>query len=372
MKKTIIPVIALTALLSAAICRMSDMGVSEKIDYISAFIEEAMLEYNVPGVSIAVINNSEIEWAKGYGVTDIETNAPVTETTLFQAASISKPVSAMAALKFVQDGKIQLEENINNYLTTWKIPDNGFTQNKKVTLKNILSHTGGITVHGFRGYKKSEGIPALLEVLNGTAPANSAPIRVDIEPGTAYRYSGGGYTIMQQALIDIAHMTFPEIMLETVLSRIGMDYSTYEQPLQENLVQFAAAGHRREGELVQEKRHIYPEMAAAGLWTIPGDLAKFAIEIQKSLKGESNKVLSQKMTQLMLTPYISDNYGLGLGISERAGKLFFEHGGDNNGFKCLLTASVNTGAGIAIMTNGDQGSRLCSDVVAKIEKLYNW
>ncbi len=161
-------------------------------------------------------------------------------------------------------------------------------------------------------------------------------------------------------------------MRETVLSRISMDYSTYEQPIPGSMVQFAAAGHMIFGEPVQEKRHIYPEMAAAGLWTTPGDLAKFAIEIQKSLKGESNKVLSQEMIELMVTPYISDNYGLGLRILERAGKPFFWHSGGNEGFKCLLTASINTGVGVAIMTNGDLGRLLCIDVVAEIEKLYKW
>ena len=372
MKKILISIIAAPVFLLAAFCHVFDPGLHVKMDDISVFIEKEMIEYNVPGVSIAVISNYEIDWAKGYGVADIETNEPVTETTLFQAASISKPVTAMAALRFVMDGEIQLKENINNYLTNWKIPDNEFTQNKKVTLKNILSHTGGITVNGFRGYKKSEGIPTLLQILDGLTPANSAPIRVDTEPGKKYRYSGGGYTIIQQALIDITQMPFPEIMHEAVLSRIGMDYSTYEQPLPESLLQFAAAGHRSSGESVKEKRHIYPEMAAAGLWTTPGDLAKFAIEIQKSLKSKSNKVLSREMTELMVTPYISDNYGLGLRISERAGKPFFRHTGGNEGFKCLLSASLDTGVGVIIMTNGDMGVPLCNDIVEKIEKLYKW
>ena len=141
-----------------------------------------MKHYKVPGLSIAVINNHQIEWARSYGVTDIETRQPVTTKTLFQAGSISKPVAAMVALKKVEQGKIALDENINNKLTSWKLPDNEFTAKKKVSLANLLSHTGGLTVHGFPGYAINEKIPTLQQVLDGAEPANTAPVRVDMEP----------------------------------------------------------------------------------------------------------------------------------------------------------------------------------------------
>lgn len=372
MRKSLNFILPFFVLITIPFCSTTGGSDRPDIEEISLFIEEAMVEYFVPGVSIAVIIDFKLDWTRGFGETDIETRDPVTERTLFQAASISKPVAAMAALKFVQDGKIGLDDNINISLESWKIPDNRYTANKKVTLKNILSHTAGLTVSGFRGYKTSENKPDIIQILNGENPSNSGAIRVDIEPGTEYRYSGGGYTVMQQALVELMQKPFPKIMRETVLSKLDMDYSTYDQPLPESLLKFASSGHGRTGDPIEEKIHIYPEMAAAGLWTTPSDLARFAIEIQKSLKGKSNKVLSQETAQQMITPYISEDYGLGLQITKRDGKSYFGHGGSNAGFKCLMIASVDEGVGVVIMTNGDLGNQLYRDILEKIEEVYNW
>src|SRR6185369_1366057 len=185
-------------------------------------IQERMKHYKVPGVSIAIIRDFKVEWAKAYGLKDVETNEPVTTETLFQAGSISKPVAAMVALKKVEQGKIALDENINNKLTSWKLPDNEFTAKRKVTLANLLSHTGGLTVHGFPGYAVGEKIPTLPQVLDGAPPANTAPVRVDIEPGTKHRYSGGGTTIAQLAIMDIEKKPYPQIARETVLGPLNM------------------------------------------------------------------------------------------------------------------------------------------------------
>jgi len=208
-------------------------------------IEERMKHWKVPGLSIAVVKDFKVEWARAYGVKDIETKEPVTTDTLFQAGSISKPVAAMVALKRVQDGKIALDENINNKLQTWKLPDNEFTTKKKVTLANLLSHTGGLTVHGFPGYAVDEKIPTLPQVLDGTEPANTAAVRVDLEPGTKFRYSGGGTTIAQLAIMDIEKKPYPQIAKETVLGPLNMTNSTYSQPLPDDWRKKAASGHER-------------------------------------------------------------------------------------------------------------------------------
>lgn len=206
-----------------------------------------MKHWKVPGLSVAVVKDFKVEWARTYGVKDVETKEPVTADTLFQAGSISKPVAAMVALKRVQDGKISLDENINDKLQTWKLPDNEFTAKKKVTLANLLSHTGGLTVHGFPGYAVDEKIPTLPQVLNGTEPANTAPVRVDMEPGTKFRYSGGGTTIAQLAIMDIEKKAYPQIAKETVLGPLNMTNSTYSQPLPDDWRKKAASGHRGEG-----------------------------------------------------------------------------------------------------------------------------
>ncbi len=364
--------IFLTILVIAVFLFISCGGVDTsgaKVD-LAALVDELMLEHNVPGVSIAVIQDYKIAWTEQYGIKDIETNEPVEEKTLFQAASCSKPVAAMAALKLAEEGKIDLETDVNEELIYWKLPENEFTENNKVTLKQLLSHTGGLTVHGFRGYKPTEDVPTLVEILDGDGPCNSDAIRVDMEPGTKYRYSGGGYTIMQKMLIDVEQKLFPLIMHERVFKHIKMDFSTYEQPLPEALVRFAASGHRSSGVPVRGRRHIYPEMAAAGLWTTPTDLAKFLIEIQLSLQGKSNEVLSKEMAELMITP-VDNNYALGLGIRDENGVVSFGHGGSNEGFKCTMNATVN-GNGYVIMTNGDRGPRVYSEIIKHIRELYNW
>ncbi|MFC1733023.1 serine hydrolase domain-containing protein [candidate division KSB1 bacterium] len=384
MKRTTIFLFALIVLCTAVSCGNVDDGLTAaRIDRIvnklvplesgepvlDRSLEGRMEYYDVPGVSIAVINNFEIEWAEGFGILDKESGAPVTGRTLFQAASISKPVAAMAALKLAQDGRIGLSDNINNYLKTWKLPENEHTADRPVTLSHLLSHSGGTTVHGFRGYEPSEEIPTLRQVLNGESPANSDPVRVDMPPGTRYRYSGGGVTIMQVALMDITGRPFPGIAREYVLQPLGMLHSTYDQPLPSGLVQFAASGYRSNGREVEGKRHIYPEMAAAGLWTTPSDLAKFAIEVQLSIKGESNRVLSREMAERMVTAFADTVYGLGFSLTQKG---YFGHSGSNEGFKCNLIAHLENGYGAVVMTNGDRGSLLIREILQAIAREYEW
>jgi CubicO group peptidase (beta-lactamase class C family) len=335
-------------------------------------IYDRMKKHNVPGVSIAVINNFKVEWGKGYGYSEKEAEDPVTETTLFQAASISKPVASFAALKKVQDGKLSLYEDINNKLVSWKLPGNEFTNKKKVTLKHLVSHSGGVTVHGFRGYAVDEDVPSLVQLLDGESPANSAPIRVDMLPGTRFRYAGGGYCILQQALIDIENKDFPDIMRQTVLDPLEMNHSTYEQPLPSEKITKAAVGYLPNGDPVDGKRHTYPEMAAAGLWTTPSDLARFAVEIQLSLKNKSNRVLSKELVDEMLTPFVSSTMGLGLALQKQGDTVYFSHGGANAGFRCYLIAHKEKGYGAAIMTNSNSGGALYQEILRGIAKEYQW
>lgn len=333
-------------------------------------IEERMKFWKVPGVSVAAIKDFKIEWSRSYGVKDIDTKEPVTTETLFQAGSISKPVAAMVALKRVQDGKIALDEDINNKLQTWKLPDNEFTAKKKVTLANLLSHTGGLTVHGFPGYAVDKKIPTLSQVLDGTEPANTAAVRVDMEPGTKFRYSGGGTTVAQLAIMDIEKKPYPEIAKETVLGPLNMTNSTYSQPLPDDWRKKAASGHKRDGSLVAGKLHVYPEMAAAGLWTTPTDLAKFAIEVQLSYAGRSNKILSKEMTEKMVTPFM-EQAGLGFFIDKRGNSVYIGHDGADEGFKALLTMHREKGYGAVVMANSDSG-QILGEVVRSIAREYNW
>jgi CubicO group peptidase (beta-lactamase class C family) len=330
-----------------------------------------MKHYKIPGVSVAVINDFKIDWAKAYGVKDIETNEPVTTETLFQAGSISKPVAAMVALKKVEQGKIALDEDINNKLKTWKLPENSLTAQKKVTLTHLLSHTGGLTVHGFPGYAAGEKIPTLSQVLDGTEPANTAAVRVDLEPGSRFRYSGGGSTIAQLAIMDIEKQEYPRIAHDTVLNPLNMTSSTYSQPLPAETRKKAASGHRGNGRLVEGKIHVYPEMAAAGLWTTPTDLAKFGIEAQLSLAGKSNKVLSKETISKMVTPVMPGAPGLGFFVEKHGNGTYFGHGGADEGFRAQLLVHRDKGYGAVVMVNSDNG-QIIGEIIRAIAKEYQW
>jgi len=337
----------------------------------SMTIADRMTHYKVPGVSVAFFDHGQIIWTKTYGFADVASKKPVTPDTLFQAASISKPVAALAALRLVQDGKLTLDEDVNVKLRTWKVPENAFTVKEKVTVRRILSHSAGLTVHGFAGYASDEPVPTVVQILNGEKPANSDPIRVDVVPGTLWRYSGGGYVVLQTLLSDVTGKPFPQIMRELVLAPAGMTHSTYDQPLAKNRTQEAATAYRSNGDPVKGGAHTYPETAPAGLWTTPSDLARVAIEVQAEYAGKSSKILSQEMARQMLTRQIGV-WGLGFGLDSAGGQAAFGHGGANEGFRCNLHTYTDSGQGLAVMTNSDSGGELTQEIFRSVAKEYGW
>jgi CubicO group peptidase (beta-lactamase class C family) len=334
-------------------------------------LSEMMARFHIPGVSIAVIHNGSIEWARGFGLRQIDGNKPVDAETLFQAGSISKPVAALAALHLVQAGKLSLDADVNTELTTWKLLSSPAANGKSVTLRELLTHTGGTTVHGFPGYAANAPVPSLVDVLNGEPPANTPAIRIESEPGSKWNYSGGGYTIMQQMLLDAAHESFPQLLHDTVLAPIGMTHSTYQQPLPDIQRSDAATPYDGKGAPIPGGAHTYPEMAAAGLWTTPSDLAKYAMEVERSFAGNANHVLSKDMTQQMLTPG-KGNWGLGVQIGGSPSDPYFSHGGVNEGFESLFVAYRNHGDGAVVMTNAQGGSLLADSLMRSIAMEYGW
>ena len=333
---------------------------------------DRMKYFHVPGVSIAVINNANIEWTCGYGVLETNGNKQVSPETLFQAASISKPVSAMMVLRLVEQGELDLDSDVNKFLSSWQIPENEHTEKNKVTLRGILSHTAGLTVHGFQGYGVDADVPSLLQILNGELPANSSPIRVDVAPGSMVRYSGGGYTVIQQILENISDKTFDELLQTEILDKLNMHSSTFEQPLPIQLREKAATGHFGTDIPIKGKWHTYPEKAAAGLWTTPTDLANFAIEIMKSCENQSNKILSASMANSMITP-VKEAYGLGLRIKKLGNNIIrFSHGGGNEGFRCYVAAYKGNKQGAVVMTNSDNGDYLITEIMNSISNAYEW
>jgi len=332
-------------------------------------IVERMKATGIKGLSIAVIHSYKIEWAKGYGWADVEEKRNVTTSTRFQAASISKSLNSMGILKLVQMGKLNPEADINNYLISWKFPYDSLSKNKKISTYNLLSHSAGLDIHGFPGYERTDTFPAIQQILDGKRPANTKAVRSLYEPGIKVEYSGGGTTISQLILTDVTGSNYAEWMQKNVLQPLGMTNSSYQQPPADtaNL----ATGYYGNGNPVPGKYHVYPEQAAAGLWTTPTDLAKYIIECQLALEGKSQKVLSPAMTKKRLTPYIDSVAALGVFIENRKGYRWFNHNGGNEAFLCTSYGSMDGGNGVVIMINGENFA-VISELVNSVAIVYDW
>ena len=332
-------------------------------------IEKRMKETAIQGLSIAVIRNYKIEWAKGYGWADLEEKRKVTTDTRFQAASISKSINSMGVLKLVEMGKLDPEADINNYLTGWKFPYDTVSKNKKISAYNLLSHTAGLDIHGFPGYKKTDTLPTLQQILDGKRPANTKAVRSLFEPGTKFKYSGGGTTISQLILSNVTNSNYADWMQKNVLQPLGMTNSSYQQP--PTVTGNLATGYYGNEKPVTGKYHVYPEQAAAGLWTTPTDLAKYIIECQLALEGRSKKVLSPEMMKKRLTPYIDSNAALGVFIERRNGQSYFNHNGGNEAFLCTSYGSMLGGNGVVIMINGENFA-VIGELLNSVAIVYDW
>jgi CubicO group peptidase (beta-lactamase class C family) len=334
-------------------------------------IQERMKYHNIHGASIAVVNDFKLEWARGYGWADTSDKRAVTTHTLFQAASISKSLNAVGVLKLVDKKTLDLEKDINSYLRSWKFPyDTAKTQNVPITVSHLLSHTAGLTVNGFPGYKWTDALPSDKDILDGTRPANTGAIRSEFRPGVRVKYSGGGTTVTKKIIMDLSGKPYADYMREEVLEPMGMINSFFEQPPPPASFRYLATAYFRNGNPVTGKFHLYPEQAADGLWTSPTDLSSFIIELQLSLEGKSNKVLSQELARKMLTP-VMENAGLGVFIDTKGSRKFFGHAGGNAGFRCQYYGSIEGGDGVVIMVNSDNGA-IIPELLNSVATVYGW
>ncbi len=334
-------------------------------------ITERMAKYHVKGLSIAVIHDYKVEWAKGYGWADESEQRPVTTATLFEPGSISKSLNAIGMLKLAQDKKVDLYSDVNTYLQSWKFPYDSLSKGKLITLADLLSHNAGLSTHGFPGHPVNGPMPTLLQVLDGQPPAVTPAVRSMFEPGLKFQYSGGGTSISQLMLTDITKQPYEVWMYENVLKPIGMVNSTYAQPPSKSMQPLCATGYNRDGIPVLDKFHVYPEQAAAGLWMTPTDLCQYIIDMQLANQGKSSKVLNPEMVKLHLTPYNNGPTSMGSFIQDHDGAKYFEHGAANDGFCGDFYGSLDDGNGVVIFLNSEDG-KLIGEVINSVAKVYNW
>jgi CubicO group peptidase (beta-lactamase class C family) len=328
-------------------------------------LQQAMDALNIQSVSLALIDQDRIAFTRAYG-------AGVTPETLYQAASLSKFVSAVGAMRLIDDERLKLDDDVNDTLISWKVPTNGFDKDHPVTLRGLLSMTAGIGVPGFLGYEPGAPLPNLTQILYGVPPANSPPVTVTFEPGSAYHYSGGGYEIAEALMIDATKTPFPEMMAELVLKPAGMDHSTFAQPLPADLIGDAAGGHYADGKNLPGGYHVFPEHAAAGLWSTPTDLAKLLLVVGRAWRGESRLFLRPETARQMMTRQNGGPYGLGAAVGEADGSLVLMKRGQNIGYQAYVILLPAEGKGMVVMTNSDNGSILADALARRAAALHGW
>lgn len=337
-------------------------------------MSDRLKTYRVHGASVAVIHEGRLDWSKAYGITDAANPQKVTTGTLFQCASIGKVITALAALKLVEAGKISLDESVNNKLKRWQIPENQYAKSEPVTLRHLLSHSAGLTdEYGFLGYAPDREIPSLLQILNNAPPSNAKkPIVVNRPPGTVEQYSGGGYLIVQLLIEDLSGQNFTDFVQEQLFTPLGLVQTTYDFEPDRDQASTIARGHRTNGKVYKKKKyHLYPEQAAAGPWTTAEDLAKLVIAIQKAISHSDDSLLPQDLILEFISPQMNLR-GLGVNLRGIEKTQAFWHSGQNLGYTGLLYGLTQGGNGAVILLNSEGGEMLLQEFISSVASVYDW
>ena len=338
----------------------SDVTAPEHLD-----LGEVLQRLNIPSVGIALIERGEVAWARAHG-------AGTSTRTLYQAASLSKTVAAVAALRLVQQGRLDLDRDVNAQLTSWRVPETDLTRGRPVTLRGLLSMTGGIGVPGYLGYPPGAPLPSLVQILDGVSPATSPPVQVEYVPGSRYAYSGGGYEIVQAMIEDATRQPFEDVLQDLVLRPAGMADSLFVQPLPRTLTARAATGHSGGGAELPGGWRVMPELAAAGLWSTPTDLAKLLVEIARAYRGAGGGLLDGRMARAMFARQNGGPYGLGGAVAGSGRGLVLMKSGQNVGYQGYLLVYPETGQGLVVMTGSDNGTTLATALIRRAVTAYGW
>lgn len=333
-------------------------------------ITDKMSDYQIPAVSLAIINNGEIEWSDIYKNPDFTGEQHLDSVSLFQAASLSKPVTFFAALRMHAAGEIDLDQNIQDYLKEFVLPEGKQTAENPVTFRNIFSHTSGINSGGYLGYEQGLLLPSDLDILKGGAGVNSPAIQVVMPPNETLAYSGGAYTLAELALQDLFEDEFENIMKKWILEPVGMKYSEFTQPLHDSISKQVAKAYSSSGKPIEGGWRNYPEQAAAGLWSNATDMARFLTEIYKAYHGKS-AVFSQSDIQTIIS-HERDGHVYGFLLNQVGDDVSITHYGGNAGYRTGMTISLKSGNGMVYLINSDNGGDLGNELLLSASQVYNW
>ena len=349
-------------------------------DFLDLDVEDVLARTGVPGCSVAVLEDGEVVFARGFGASRVTSGAPVTPTTRLQACSMSKPLAVVAALRLVEQGLLDLDADVSDHLTRWHVPPNGEWR-PRITLRQLASHTAGLTAHaGFPGYRRGEVVPSLVDVLSGAAPANAPGARVDMLPGVQFRYSGAGTTLLQLLMEEVTGRNTTDLLTQLVLEPAGMRASTVVQDLDDDE---RAHGHLTGGTTVPGGWRVYPEQCAAGLWTTPGDYLRFLGAVQRASRGHPGELLTAATARELLEPVAElpsgpdmtgmTHIALGFFVTAHDGApTWFGHTGSNTGFVCASVASVDGRHGAVVMTNSDNGTPATKVLLQSVARTRRW
>lgn len=333
-------------------------------------LQQRMQHYRVPGISVAIIENCRIVDARAFGAS-AGGGPAITPPSLFQAGSISKTLTAVAALRLVEQQKLQLDEDVRPALKSWALQYSPLLADAPVTLRRLLNHTAGLNQVGGKGYSRGTPLPTLPQILEGAVPANTPPIRVETKPGSRWVYSSGGYYIAQTLMSDATGESFPQLMNRLVFRPAQMTESSFAQPLGPDWSRLASSAVSADGSPMSEGWRVNPELAAGGLWSTPSDLARFLIALSSDLRGQSNRLLNSNSAREMMTPGLR-SWGLGVELNRKDGPRRIGHTGHNVGFVSEFVMYPDSCQGAVVMTNADQGGWLVTEVLRAIGDLYDW
>ncbi len=332
-------------------------------------IPQIMREDDIAGVSIAFFDNGKISWQKTYGYSNLSDSIKVTPNTVFNGASLSKPVTALAALNLVEKGVLSLNADVNKYLEGWKIPENEFTEQEKVTLKRLIGHRAGFERYVQSSYFPNEEFPTITQILTGEKPSVDPPVSVVYVPGQKQVYSNPGYSVIEKLIEDITNKEFNDVMTELIFEPCDMNNSSFEQPVPKHISQQMATGYTNDLEPYPYK--LFPYKAAGGIWTTPTDLANFLVTVLDDHHANTNTILSKRMTDSVFAK-TTERLGFAKIYNDKSTDLVFEHWGSNSGFTCYMVGSLNHKQGVVIMTNSDNGMSLMSYIARAVAAANNW